>query len=162
MASPKTSHSDLYERDYYGWITQQVLALRARRIEDIDFENVAEEIEDLGKSEKRSVQSHLETLMGHLLKLTYARALSRERNARSWENTIELTRSRIHRLLDENPSLHPALEELFSHAYKDARIVARRGLGFPREPLPEKPPWTLSQVLDDSFLPKPYSHLGAS
>lgn len=157
MASPKISQSDLYERDYYGWISVQVRALRERRIEDVDFENVAEEIEDLGKSEKRSVQSHLETLMGHLLKLTYAGGLSRERNSRAWENTIELARFRVQKLLDESPSLSTALEPLFESAYKGARISTRRALGFPREPLPEKPPWTLAQVLDERFLPKPHN-----
>lgn len=148
MASPKSSRSDLYEYDYFGWICDQVRALRRRRIEEIDFENVAEEIEDLGKSEKRSLHSHLETLIVPLLKLTYAGGLLRIRNARSWENTVELARSRIRRLLDESPSLRPALHELFNHAYKDARIDARRGLGFPSQPLPETPPWTLEQVLN--------------
>ena len=70
MAWPKISCSELYEHDYYAWVGEQVRALRGRRLEDIDFENVAEEIEDLGKSEKRSVQSHLETLIEHLLKLS--------------------------------------------------------------------------------------------
>jgi hypothetical protein len=155
MASPKISCPKLYERDYYAWITEQVRALRERRIEDIDFDDVAEEIEDLGKSEKRSVQGHLETLLMHLLKLSYAPAVSRDRNARLWENTIELARFRIRRLLDESPSLRPALEELFDNAYKGARISARRALGFPREPLPETPPWTLEQILDDNFVPQP-------
>ena len=155
MAWPKISCSELYEHDYYAWVGEQVRALRGRRLEDIDFENVAEEIEDLGKSEKRSVQSHLETLIEHLLKLSYARGISRVRNARLWENTIELARFRIRGLLDESPSLRGALEGLFGNAYKGARISARRGLGFPREPLPETPPWTLEQVLDDSFVPKP-------
>jgi hypothetical protein len=147
MASPKVSCSELYENDYYAWIREQVRALLERRIEDIDFENVAEEIEDLGKGEKRAVQSHLETLMEHLLKLSYARGLSRERNAKSWENTVELARLRIQSLLHESPSLRGALEQLLHNAYEGARISARRGLGFPREPFPEAPPWTLEQVL---------------
>src|SRR5216684_6595639 len=155
MASIKPSPSQLYDHDYYAWVRDQVRALRERRIEEVDWGNVAEEIDDLGKSEKRSVQSHLETLIEHLLKLSYARGISRVRNARLWENTIELARFRIRGLLDESPSLRGALEGLFGNAYKGARISARRGLGFPREPLPETPPWTLEQVLDDSFVPKP-------
>jgi len=160
MALPKISYPELYEHDYYAWIREQVRALREHRIEDIDFENVAEEIEDLGKSERRSVESHLETLLLHALKLTYARWMSRDRNARLWENTIELARFRIRKLLDESPSLRPMLEELFNNAYKGARISARRALGFPKEPLPETPPWTLEQVLDDNFMPKPVSMAG--
>jgi hypothetical protein len=155
MSSIKTSHTKLYEQDYYGWITEQVRALREHRIEDIDFENIAEEVEGLGKSERRSIESQLETLIEHLLKLTYARGMSWEYNARAWENTVELARFRLQRLLDESPSLRPALPELFNNAYRGARISARRALGFPREPLPEVSPLTLEQALDDSFLPTP-------
>jgi hypothetical protein len=155
MGSLKSNPSQLYDHDYYAWVRDQVRALREHRIEDIDFENVAEEIEDLGKSEKRSVESPLETLLAHSLKLSYAHGITRDRNARLWENTIELARFRIRRLLDESPSLRPALEELFDKAYKAARISARRALGFPREPLPETPPWPLEQILDDNFVPKP-------
>ena len=160
MPLPEISYPELYEHDYYAWIREQVRALREHRIEHIDFENVAEEIEDLGKSEKRSVESHLETLLVNSLKLSYARGLSRDRNARLWENTIELARFRIRRLLDESPSLRPMLEELFNNAYEGARISARRALGFPTEPLPETPPWTPEQVLDDNFVPKPVSMAG--
>ena len=154
MASLKRACNELYERDYYGWIKAQVHALRERRFEEIDFENLAEEIDGLGKSERRSVESHLETLLSHLLKLSYATELSRNRNAKAWQNTIELARFRIRRLLDESPSLRPELDELFKHAYHGARISARRRLGFPPEPLPEISPWTLGQVLDDSFVPE--------
>ncbi|MBV8361122.1 MAG: DUF29 domain-containing protein [Deltaproteobacteria bacterium] len=160
MASPEISYPELYEHDYYAWIREQVRALREHRVEEVDWENVAEEIEDLGKSERRSVESHLETLLLHALKLSYARGLSRDRNARLWENTIELARSEVRRLLDESPSLRPMLEELINNAYKDARISARRALGFPKEPLPETSPWTLEQVLDDNFVPKPVSMAG--
>ena len=139
MASPKLSQSELYQHDYYGWIRDQVRALRERNIEESDFENVAEEIEDLGKSEKRSVQSHLETLMGHLLKLSYARGLSRERNWRAWENTIKPARFRLRKLLEESPSLSSLLEQLFDSTYKGARISTRRAPGFPREPLAKRP-----------------------
>jgi hypothetical protein len=154
MGSPKISPRELHENDYYGWIREQVRALRGRDVDDIDFDNVAEEVEDLGKSERRSAQSQMETLSRHLLKLSYASRLSRVRNVRSRENTIELARFRFKKLLDESPSLRPVLEDLFNDAYKGARISARRALGFPAEPLPETPPRTLAQVLDDSFVPK--------
>lgn len=155
MAAVRSSTSDLYEHDYYGWILEQIRALRERHIEEIDFENVAEEIEDLGKSEKRAVQSHLETLIGHLLKLTYALTTSRQRNARLWENTVELARFRIRKLLDESPSLQNVLKQVADTAYHAARISARRSLGFARESLPETCPWTLEQLMDETFLPNP-------
>jgi uncharacterized protein DUF29 len=134
MASIKPTSSELYEadyeRDYHAWIRAQVGALRERRIEDIDFDNVAKEIEDLGKNEKRSVQSHLETLLVHSLKLSYASGITRDRDARLWENTIELARLRIRKLLDESPGLGRHLEELFDEAYRAARILMRR-IGLP-------------------------------
>ncbi|HJU10688.1 MAG TPA: DUF29 domain-containing protein [Candidatus Binataceae bacterium] len=154
MASLKRACNSLYDHDYYGWLKAQIHALRERRLEEIDFENVAEEIEDLGKSERRSLESHLETLLSHLLKLSYATELSRNRNTRAWQNTIELARFRIRRLLGESPSLRPELDEIFRNAYQGARISARRALGFPAEPLPEIPPWTLDQALDETFIPE--------
>jgi Domain of unknown function DUF29 len=69
MTSMRNPSSDLYERDYYAWLQDQVRALREHRSEDVDWENVAEEIEDLGKSERRGISSHLATLVEHLLKL---------------------------------------------------------------------------------------------
>ena len=76
MASIRNSSSDLYERDYYAWLQDQVRALRERRIEDVDWDNVAEEIEDLGKSERRGIRSHMARVVEHLLKLACARGLS--------------------------------------------------------------------------------------
>ena len=95
MTSIKPTPSQLYDHDYFAWVQDQVRALLEHRTDEVDWENVAEEIEDLGTSERWSIQSHLETLMGHLLKLSYARGLSRIRNARLWENTIEFARFRI-------------------------------------------------------------------
>ncbi len=155
MASARISSSQLYDHDYYAWIQDQVRTLRERRIEDVDWENVAEEIEDLGKSERRSVQSHLENLIEHLLKLSYTRGTTRARNARLWEGTGELARLRIRHLLDESLSLRPTIGELFPHAYKAARITTRVALKLPRNAIPETPPWTLEQVMDDSFVPMP-------
>src|SRR6266851_3426146 len=114
MAWPKISCSELYEHDYYAWVGEQVRALRGRRLEDIDFENVAEEIEDLGKSEKWSIESHLETLIEHLLKLAYTRGTVRTRNARLWEGTVKLARSKVRRRLAQSPSLRGKMDELFA------------------------------------------------
>src|SRR5919108_445155 len=73
MSSAKISSSELYDHDYYAWIQDQVRALRERRIEDVDWDNVAEEIEDLGKSERRGIRSQMARLGENLLKIQYAR-----------------------------------------------------------------------------------------
>ena len=84
----RNSCSDLYERDYYAWLQDQIRALRERRIEDVDWKNVAEEIEDWGKSERRAVESQLARLVEHLFKLQYTYGLSRDYNARIWRLSI--------------------------------------------------------------------------
>ncbi len=63
-----SSSNSLYERDYYTWALEQARALQERRIEEVDWENLAEEIGDLGRSEARSVRSQLARLLAHLLK----------------------------------------------------------------------------------------------
>ncbi|MBV8359083.1 MAG: DUF29 domain-containing protein [Deltaproteobacteria bacterium] len=68
MASIKNPSSDLYERDYYAWLQNQVQVLRDHRIEDVDWENVAEEIEGLSNSEQRAIESQLARVAEHLLK----------------------------------------------------------------------------------------------
>ncbi len=154
MASAEPPPSELYERDYYAWIQEQVRALRQRRIEDVDWKNVAEEIEDLGKSEKRSVESHIARIIEHLLKLAYAPARMKSLNRRGWEVTIREARRQIRRLLTESPSLRRKTREVFPHAYEGGRNAALIALRLPDSALPEASPWTLEQVLEDGFLPK--------
>jgi len=155
MASVKPNPSQLYDRDYYAWVQDQVRALREHHIEEVDWENVAEEIDDLGKSVWWSVESHLETLVEHLLKLAYAQETVRTRNARLWEGTVRLARYKIRRRLAQNPSLRSKLAELFADAYGAGQIRASATMELPESSIPATPPWTLEQVLDDSFVPKP-------
>jgi hypothetical protein len=153
MASIRNPSSDLYERDYYAWLQDQVRALREHRSEDVDWENVAEEIEDLGKSERRGISSHLATLVEHLLKLKYARGLFREYNARGWRVSIRSARRQVRKLLNESPSLRPQLEEMLVDAYEDGRLEALRERRLKEDTLPKTSPWTLEQLMDDSFMP---------
>jgi hypothetical protein len=145
--------SDLYERDYYTWLQDQVRALRERRIEDVDWENMAEEIEDLGKSERRAVESQLARLVEHLLKLQYARGMFRNYNVRGWQGSVEGVRFAIAKLLKESPSLQPRLAEMLSDAYHAGRIEALREPRLSHDEVPTSSPWTLEQMMDDSFLP---------
>ena len=153
-ASAQLPPADLYERDYYAWILRQVSALRDRRIEDIDWGNVAEEIEDLGKSEKRAVKGQLARLFEHLLKLAHAPARTRHKDGRGWEITVRSARREIAELLDESPSLRGKIREIFDSAYQSGRDAALAATKLPDSAVPETPPWTLEQVLDDSFSPK--------
>jgi hypothetical protein len=145
--------SELYDRDYYAWIQHQVQALRERRIEDVDWANAAEEIEDLGKSERRGIRSQLARLLEHLLKLQYARDTPRTNNRRGWELSIKGARIAIEDLLNDSPSLRSQLPEMLTEAYRTARLEALRKARLSDETVPESCPWTVEQVMDGSFLP---------
>ncbi len=154
IASAELPPSELYERDYYAWIQNQVRALRQRRVEEVDWANVAEEIEDLGKSEKRSVESQIARVVEHLLKLSYAPAGMKKLNRRGWEITIREARHQIRKLLHESPSLRRKTKELFPDAYDSGRNAALIALKLPDSALPETPPWTAEQILDAGFVPQ--------
>jgi hypothetical protein len=153
IATPEVPPSDLYERDYYAWIQKQVRAMREHRADEIDWANVAEEIEDLGKSEKRSIESRIAQIVEHLLKLAYAPSRMRSLNHRGWELSIREARRQIRRRLSESPSLRRKTREMFPHGYDGGRNAALAALNLPDTELPETPPWSIDQILDDRFLP---------
>jgi Domain of unknown function DUF29 len=111
--SSKVAGSDLYERDYYAWVQDQVRAMREHRIEELDWFNVVEEIEDLGKGEKRSIESRIARIVEHLLNLAYAPGRMRSSNRRGWELPIREARRQIRRRLSESPSLRQKTPEMF-------------------------------------------------
>ncbi|HJU10687.1 MAG TPA: DUF29 domain-containing protein [Candidatus Binataceae bacterium] len=154
MSPFRSDPSNLYDQDYYAWVQEQVRVLRERRTEEVDWENVAEELDDLGKSEKWSIESHLETLIEHLLKLGYTRSITRERNSRLWQGTVKLARSKIRRRLAQSPSLRGKIPELFASAYEDGRTKMLARTKLPDNAIPASCPWTLDQVLDDGFVPR--------
>ncbi|HJU09745.1 MAG TPA: DUF29 domain-containing protein [Candidatus Binataceae bacterium] len=151
--SLRSDSLNFYDEDYYAWVQDQVRALREHRTEEVDWENVAEELNDLGKSEKLSVENHLESLIEHLLKLAYTRSIARERNSRLWHGTVRLARSKIRRRLAQSPSLRGKMHELFDAAYEDGRTRMLARTKLTEDPIPITSPWTLDQVLDDSFVP---------
>ena len=154
MTQAKNPPSGLYKRDYYGWVQDQVQALRARRVEDVDWENVAEEVEDLGKSERRAIESQLVRLIEHLLKLQFAPDAVVKSNAREWELTIRDARLMLRRLLEQSPSLRPQMPEMFQFAYQRGRLVALRKTRLPDDAIPESCPWDVEEVMDEVFWPR--------
>ena len=154
ISSATVPPAELYERDYYTWTQEQARALREHRIEELDWVNVAEEIEDLGKREKRALRSQIIRLLGHLLKYAYAREVMWSNNARGWELSIRGARREALMYLNENPGLRPHVPQIFTWAYASARLEIMKVLRFPDSAIPETPPWTLEEIIDDSFLPK--------
>ena len=142
-----------YERDYYGWIQQNARAIREGRLKDVDWANVAEELEDMGKSERRALCSQLARLLAHLLKWSH-QPQRRRSSEHSWRATIEHARDTARELIEENPSLKPELPELLSKAFRDALAQVVGESNLPKKNFPATCPWSYDQVLDEDFWPE--------
>ena len=138
---------DLYDLDYVSWIERQVALLRAGRLTEIDAENVAEELSDLGKVQFYRLQGSLKILVMHMLKWDQ----QAEHRSASWEGTIREHRRRIGRLVDKNPGLKPRLPEALAESYEDARGWASIETGIPDDDFPAECPYGWSDVMDRVF-----------
>lgn len=141
-----TQYQSSYETDFYAWSNEQAALLRGGRFSQLDIAHLAEEIEDLGKRERRALQSRLGVLLGHLLKWRHQGDYPYRK---SWRATINAQRRSIGKLLDDNPSLRPWLDEAVPDAYLDARDLAVAETPFDYDAFPAQCPWTLGQILDD-------------
>ena len=139
-----------YDTDFYGWANEQAALLRAGRLNDADIANIAEEIDSMGRSEKRELINRLAVLLAHLLKWHVQPGL----RTVSWRLTIEEQRERLRVHLEDNPSLRPKLAEAYAQAYRLGRIAAERETGLSRAVLPAVSPWSTAQALDDAFYPE--------
>jgi hypothetical protein len=140
----------LYDRDFYAWANTQAALLRAGKLDQADIENIAEEIESMGRTEKRELTSRLAVLLMHLLKWQF----QPERRTRSWRLTIEEQRRQTLRHLRDNPSLKPSLPETINDAYGDAVIAAERETDLARSTFPLSCPWLFDQFMDANFWPE--------
>jgi ribosomal protein L29 len=134
-----------YREDYHAWALQTAELIRTGHFGEIDTTQLAEELEDMGASRERELESRLGILLAHLLKWRY----QPERRGASWEATIKEQRQRIARLLRKNPSLKASLEETHGDAYSDARLIARRETGLPEAVFPQDCTFRLEQTLGD-------------
>ncbi len=138
--------SDLYDRDFYAWSNEQATLLRAGNLAAADIAHIAEEIESMGRSEKRELVSRLTVLLLHLLKWRY----QTERRSRSWELSIDNSRFALVKHLADNPSLKASLTEALETAYYTARRDAAIETGMPLETFPADCPWTFEQAMQDA------------
>ena len=106
----------LYETDYNQWVNETVQQLRERQFDGVDWDNLIEEIEDMGKSQKRALESFLTRLVEHLLKLSYWES-EKERNGNHWKSEIVNFRYQVHKRLKESPSLRPELESIYAEIF---------------------------------------------
>ena len=137
----------LYERDLHAWSQEQAALLRAGRLHEIDAENIAEEILDVGRNEYDKLESALRVLLTHMLKWDH----QPERRSRSWENTMAEQRRRAQRQLGENPSLKPRLEEAIREGYWSARRQASSEMDVNLGTFPESCPYDWQAITTRPF-----------
>lgn len=136
--------STLYEKDFYGWCLEQSTALAEGRTVDLDIEHLKEEIESLGKGERRALYNALELLFRHLLKWEY----QADYRTPSWKNTIRNQRISIKELLEESPSLKSSLQEIADKAYQKSRNEAAFETRMPVKTFPEDRNFTIEWALN--------------
>jgi hypothetical protein len=139
-----------YADDFYAWTQTQAAALRAKDWVALDLENLAEEIESLGKRDRRAVESYLEVIAKHLLKWRYQPA----RRTPSWRHSVRQARTRLSRLLRDHRTLRAQVDQLLADAYPAARRAAAEETGLPLATFPEACPWPAEQLQDEDFWPE--------
>jgi hypothetical protein len=138
-----------YEEDVAAWAAEQASLLRAGRLDELDLQHLAEEIEDVGKSEQRELASRMVGLLVHLLKWQRQPG----RRGASWRITIRNQRRGIARRLKETPSLRVKLAEAdwWTGVWEDATARAAEETGL--SDFPETCPWDTTEVRDEHWLP---------
>ena len=140
-----------YKGDILLWSQQQAQALRNRRYEDLDIEHLADEIEDVGKSEKRELASRMAALLAQLLKWRFQSNL----RSNSWRATIRLQRRRIALALKATPSLMTGMrdEDWREIVWLDAVALAAKETGRPEDDFPDSNPWSFERARDPDYWP---------
>ena len=139
-----------YESDFYEWLMYSAKLLRGRKINELDFEHLAEEIESVGASEKREIRNRLVVLIMHLLKWQFQAV----RRSDSWRRTIIDQRDSIELVLKDSPSLRPRLQQFIEEAYYPSAVhQAVEETGMIESVFPKICPYTLEQIFDKHFYP---------
>ena len=140
-----------YDEDVVAWSVAQARLLRAGRFDLLDIEHIADEIEDVGKSEARDLASRMAVLLAHWLKWD----CQPTHRSRSWENTIREQRKQVLRRLARTPSLRPELEkaDFVEDVWSDALMMAARETGIDIVSFPPRDTWPFANVLGEDWTP---------
>jgi len=143
---------NLYDLDFYAWTQEQAKLIKAKAFDKLDLIHLLEEVEDMGKHEKRELSSRLEVLIMHLLKWKFQ---PNYENKNSWKYTIKEQRRKIIFHLEDNPSLKnpEQFNVVFSRCYETAIYEAIKETGLDEAIFPRQCPWTIEQILDNDFFP---------
>jgi len=143
------ANADLYHEDYYAWINGQAALLRQGRVQDIDSELLAEELESMGRRERNELVSRLIILIAHLLKWQY----QPEHRTSGWRGSIVEQRVQVGREIRLSPSLQAFLAEAIQDAYPDALHIATKETGLQTTVFPGLCPYQDSEVVDENYWP---------
>jgi hypothetical protein len=150
MTTQLSKTTNLYDNDYLQWLENIVNCLKNKDFDHLDLENLIEEIETLGRSEKRELESRLTVLLMHLLKYKYQPS----KRSNSWLFTIREQRLRILKAFKDSPSLKNYFQNIFSEIYSDARALASDKTGLTIDTFPENSPFNIELILNFDWLPK--------
>jgi hypothetical protein len=145
MSSVYPKHDD----DLYGWAIHTAELLRSKKMNEVDFDNIIEEMDALGRSEKHELTNRLSLLMAHLLKWQY----QPQHRSRSWILTLEEQRIQVEIHFKDNPGLKGSLTEILETAYKIAKIKAEKETSLDKKTFPQVCPYTLEEIMDEQFYP---------
>jgi hypothetical protein len=136
-----------YAEDLTAWAQANAALLRAGRLAEVDTVNLAEELDDLGKSERRSLGSHIRNLLLHCLKWEY----QPHRRGPSWRYSIDNARHEVQVIIRDSPSLRTQLERCVAEEYPIARRHAATQTGLPIQTFPEDPGYGSAELLAEDF-----------
>ena len=139
-----------HDKDLYGWAVHTAQLLKDKKMNEVDFDGIIKELEEMGISNKHAFKNRLAQLIFHLLKWQFQSHL----RCRSWEGSIEEQRIRLNDLLEENPSLKSMIGEVIEKSYKLSLSLVRKETPLDLKLFPTECPYTFDQIMDDQFYPQ--------
>jgi hypothetical protein len=147
---PMPVKSALYDLDFYAWSNEQAALLREGKLSQADLEHTAEEIESMGKPERRELSARLTILDLHLLKWQFQRGM----RSRSWRLSVQGPRLDVEDHLRDNPSFKAIVSDAIAPAYRRALIELEKETGLEASTFPATCPYSFEQMRDDDFWPE--------
>src|SRR5437762_8160518 len=147
LAPPDQPAAAAYERDFYAWLMEQARHVRDGHWNAIDRENVAEEIESLGREQFNKLESALRIVLVHMLKWDYQPNL----RSRSWTLSIDAQCVEIENVLSDNPGLKARIPEAVARAYRRARIEAAKETALEKDEFAQDCPYTWNDLVAREF-----------
>lgn len=139
----------LYDTDFNLWVEETAKLLKEGKWEYLDLENLIEEIEAIGRSDKKALKSNLEKLLLHLLKWKYQPS----KRSHSWQYSITEQCLRLLDVFEDSPSLKVYFEEVFDQCYQNACLLAARETGLDKKTFPDVCPFAKTDIINPEYLP---------